>query len=109
MHTHRTLMSNTVCGQWGYASPESVSLGVVPMFHITGMLYSVLGLVASGSTVHLMPRWDRELAGRLISLHGITRASLKKLLTSRPRTLHCTRARRPVPQHSKNKRAALSA
>ena len=72
MHTHRTLMSNTVCGQWGYASPESVSLGVVPMFHITGMLYSVLGLMASGSTVHLLPRWDRELAGRLLSLHGIT-------------------------------------
>jgi fatty-acyl-CoA synthase len=72
MHTHRTLMSNTVCGQWGYAGPETVAFGVVPMFHITGMLYSVLGAVASGSTVHLMPRWDRELAGRMISRHGIT-------------------------------------
>jgi fatty-acyl-CoA synthase len=72
MHTHRTLMSNTVCGQWGYASAETVALGVVPMFHITGMLYSVLGSVASGSTVHLMPRWERELAGRLISRHRIS-------------------------------------
>ena len=31
--------------------PETVGLGVVPMFHITGMLYSVLGSVYTGSTV----------------------------------------------------------
>ena len=72
MHTHRTLMSNAVCGQWGYGSAETVAFGVVPMFHITGMLYSVLGSVVSGSTVHLMPRWDRELAGRMISRHRIS-------------------------------------
>jgi len=54
------------------SGPEPVVLGVVPMFHITGMLYSVLGSVYSGSTVVLMPRWDRELAGRLISQHRIT-------------------------------------
>ncbi|MDQ6629991.1 MAG: long-chain fatty acid--CoA ligase [Pseudomonadota bacterium] len=72
MHTHRTLMANAVAGQWGYGSAEAVALGVVPMFHITGMLYSVLGSVVAGSTVHLMPRWDRELAGRLISRRGIS-------------------------------------
>ena len=72
MHTHRTLMSNAVGGQWSFGTAESVSLGVVPMFHITGMLYAVFGAVYVGSTVILMPRWDRELAGRLISLHGIT-------------------------------------
>ena len=72
MHTHRTLMSNTVGGQWGHAGPESVALGVVPMFHITGMLYGVLGAVYSGSTVVILPRWDRELAGRLISHHQVT-------------------------------------
>jgi fatty-acyl-CoA synthase len=42
------------------------------MFHITGMLYSVLGTVYAGSTVVLMPRWDRELCGRLISQHRIS-------------------------------------
>ena len=72
MHTHRTLMANAMGGGWGYATAESVSLGVVPMFHITGMLYAVLASVSGGSTVHLMPRWDRELAGRLISRHRIT-------------------------------------
>jgi fatty-acyl-CoA synthase len=73
MHSHRTLMPNVIGGGlWSHASAESVSLGVVPMFHITGMLYGVLGPVYLGSTVVLMPRWDRELAGRLISRRGIT-------------------------------------
>jgi fatty-acyl-CoA synthase len=73
MHTHRTLMANCIGGGlWAYASTESVSLGVVPMFHITGMLYNVLGPVYLGSTVVVMPRWDRELAGRLISRYRVT-------------------------------------
>jgi len=73
MHSHRTLMPNAVGGGlWGQASAESVSLGVVPMFHITGMMYGVLGPVYLGSTVVLLPRWDRELAGRLISRHRVT-------------------------------------
>jgi fatty-acyl-CoA synthase len=72
MHTHRTLMANTVGGCWGNAGAETVSLGVVPMFHITGMVYGVLGPVWNGSTTVLMPRWDRELAGRLISRHRPT-------------------------------------
>jgi len=73
MHSHRTLMPNVVGGGlWSHSSAESVSLGVVPMFHITGMLYGVLAPVYLGSTVVLMPRWDRELAGRLISSHGVT-------------------------------------
>jgi fatty-acyl-CoA synthase len=73
MHTHRTLMTNTVGGQWSYGGgPEPVGLAVVPLFHITGMLYGVLGSVYAGATQVLMPRWDRELAGRLISRHGIT-------------------------------------
>ena len=73
MHSHRTLMPN-VAGSalWGHGSAESVSLGVVPMFHITGMMYSVLSSVYLGSTVVLLPRWDRELAGRLISRHHVS-------------------------------------
>ena len=72
MHTHRTLMHNAVGGQWGWAGAETVSLAVVPMFHITGMLYGVLAPVAAGATMILMPRWDRELAGRLISRYRVT-------------------------------------
>ena len=72
IHTHRTLMSNAVGAQWGHAGPEAISLGVVPMFHITGMLYTVLGSVYVGSTTVILPRWDRELAGRLISHYKVT-------------------------------------
>ncbi len=73
VHTHRTLMHNTVGGGiWGHISAESVSLGVVPMFHITGMLYGVLAPIFYGYTTVMLPRWDRELAGRLISRHQVT-------------------------------------
>ena len=73
IHTHRTLMHNVVGGAvWGYAGAEAVSLGVVPMFHITGMMYGLLSPVYTGSTMVLMPRWDRELAGRLISRYQVS-------------------------------------
>jgi len=72
MHTHATLMSNAVGGQWSHAGPETVGLAVVPMFHITGMMYSVLGSAYVGSTCVIMPRWDRELAGRLLTHCRVT-------------------------------------
>ncbi len=73
MHTHRTLMHNVLAGAlWGCSTSESVSLGAVPMFHITGFVYGCLGPVAGGSTTVIMPRWDRELAGRLIARHQVT-------------------------------------
>jgi len=73
MHSHRTLMANIVgAGPWGHSTSDTVSLGVVPMFHITGLMYSVLAPVYGGATVVVMPRWDRELAGRLISRHHVS-------------------------------------
>ena len=72
MHTHRTLMHNAVSGQWSQTGPETVGLGVVPMFHITGMMICALGSVYAGATMVLLPRWDRELAGRLFTRHRIS-------------------------------------
>jgi len=73
LHTHRTLMHNVVGGGlWGHASAETISLAVVPMFHITGFMYGVMAPAFTGSTVVILPRWDRELAGRIISRHGVT-------------------------------------
>ena len=73
IHTHRTVMHNVAGGgQWGHSGPETVTLGVVPMFHITGFIYYALGPLASGATVVLMPRWDRELAARLIARHRVS-------------------------------------
>jgi fatty-acyl-CoA synthase len=72
MHTHRTIMHNVIGGSlWGNATAETVSLAVVPMFHITGMLYGLHAPIYLGATAIIMPRWDRELAGYLISKHRV--------------------------------------
>ena len=73
MHSHRTLMHNTIGGSiWSFAGPETVALGVLPMFHISGFIYGCLGAVACGLTQAMLPRWDRELAARLIARHQVT-------------------------------------
>ncbi|WP_265532329.1 long-chain fatty acid--CoA ligase [Pseudomonas saponiphila] len=72
MHTHRSLMSNAVSGSWTQSTVESVGLGVVPFFHITGLVCFVLRAVFDATSTVIMPRWDRELAGRLISRHRVT-------------------------------------
>ncbi len=73
MHTHASLMHNAVAGQlWAGGTHENVSLVVVPMFHITGMVVGMHSGVYTGATLVLMPRWDRELAGRLISTWKVT-------------------------------------
>ncbi|MEZ5728982.1 MAG: long-chain-fatty-acid--CoA ligase [Burkholderiaceae bacterium] len=73
MHTHRTIGHNVYSAPaWFTMSAADVSLGVVPMFHITGMLFVMHVPILLGATVVLMARWDRELAGRLISRHRVT-------------------------------------
>jgi fatty-acyl-CoA synthase len=73
MHTHASIMHNAVAsGLWGNGSAENVVLAVVPMFHITGMVSMMHTSIRSGATLVLMPRWDRELAGRLISAWRVT-------------------------------------
>ncbi len=68
MHLHGSIMHNAVASSlWGNATAEAVTLLVVPMFHITGMVSVMHSNIYTGSTQVLMPRWDRELAGRLIS------------------------------------------
>ena len=73
MHTHSSVMHNAVAsGMWGSGSAENVALVVVPMFHITGMVSVMHASIRGGATLVIMPRWDRELAGRLISRWKVT-------------------------------------
>ena len=73
MHPHRSLMHNAISSAlWGNGSHEVVSLVGVPMFHITGMVSVMHSGIYMGATFVIMPRWDRELAGRLISKWGVT-------------------------------------
>ncbi len=73
MHTHASIMHNAVAsGLWGNGSAENVVLTVVPMFHITGMVSLMHTSIRGGATLIMMPRWDRDLAGRLISRWQVT-------------------------------------
>ena len=73
MHTHASIMHNAVStALWGSGNFANVTLSVVPMFHITGMVSVLHATIYSGSTLVIMPRWDRELAGHLISHWGVT-------------------------------------
>ena len=73
MHTHASILHNAVAsGLWGNGSAENVVLAVVPMFHITGMVSLMHASIRGGAALIMMPRWDRELAGRLISRWRVT-------------------------------------
>lgn len=73
MHPHRSLMHNAIAScAWGNGTSEGVMLLVVPMFHITGMVSVMHSHIYMGATLVMMPRWDRELAGRLISRYQVT-------------------------------------
>lgn len=73
MHTHASIMHNAVGSSlWGNSTPENTVLAVVPMFHITGMVSVMHASIYGGSTLVIMPRWDRELAGKLISRWRVT-------------------------------------
>ncbi|RTL21275.1 MAG: long-chain fatty acid--CoA ligase [Burkholderiales bacterium] len=74
MHRHRSLQHNVFAGAlWSNACHEDVVLGVVPMFHITGLVVVLHGTLALGAALVLMPRWQREFAAQLIQAHRVTR------------------------------------
>jgi fatty-acyl-CoA synthase len=74
VHTHRSLMYTAVTGSvWsGTGAPDHVSLAVLPLFHVTGMQVSMNAAIFSGASLVILPRWDRDAAGRMITKHRIT-------------------------------------
>jgi fatty-acyl-CoA synthase len=74
MHRHSSLQHNVFAGAlWANVCQEDVVLGVVPMFHITGIVVVMHGTLAAGASLVLMPRWQREYAACLIANHRVTR------------------------------------
>jgi len=72
MHTHRSVMSTLVAGvQWFGLQQDSTFLAVLPFFHVTGMQGSMSGPLFCGSTVVLLPRWDREAAAQCVQRYGV--------------------------------------
>lgn len=73
MLSHSNLMSTIVGGSaWSQTSSEAVGLGVLPMFHLTGMQANMNIPVHLGATTVLMTRWDRDTAAELIQRYRVT-------------------------------------
>ena len=74
MHTHSAVMFNAISGAiWaGAGASDHVLLLSLPLFHVTGMQISMNAAIYAGATLIIMPRWDRDLAGRLITRHKVT-------------------------------------
>ena len=77
MHTHRSVMYNAVAGMtWVGTLPDSVLLSVLPFFHVTGMQGSMNTPLYAGATLVMLPRWDRDVAARLIQRYRVSGVQL---------------------------------
>ena len=74
IHTHSTVMSTLVAQTvwYGGASADSVTFCTLPLFHVTAMQASMNTPIFTGSTIVILPRWDRDVAGEMIGRYGIT-------------------------------------
>ncbi len=70
MHTHATVTHN-VAGAvlWEGMHADCVALATAPMFHVTGLIHSLLATIEAGGTIVIQPRWDAQVAARLIERH----------------------------------------
>ena len=78
IHTHSTVMFNIAASPvWtGAATPNQVALAVLPFFHVTGMQSVMNVTIYSGGTLVILPRWDRDVAGQLITRYTVTNWTL---------------------------------
>jgi len=73
MLTHTNLLATSTGGcNWSQTSSESVVLGVLPMFHVTGMQANMNIPIQLGGTSVLMTRWERGTAAEMIQRHKVT-------------------------------------
>lgn len=73
IHTHRSVMHTAVAqALWGFGTPNTVMLGVVPLFHVTGMQACMNMVLFLGASVVLLPRWDRAVAAAMIERYRVT-------------------------------------
>ncbi|OED36361.1 AMP-dependent synthetase [Chromatiales bacterium (ex Bugula neritina AB1)] len=80
MLTHHNVVAN-ICqihGLEGYkpTAPDDVVIGVLPFFHIYGMVVIMIAALVTGSKIITMPRFDMEQFLALIEQYKVTRAAL---------------------------------
>ncbi len=73
MLSHANLLAtSTGACAWIQSSSEAVVLGVLPLFHLTGMQANMNVPIQLGATSVLMARWDRDVAAELIQRCQVT-------------------------------------
>jgi fatty-acyl-CoA synthase len=77
MHTHRSFMHN-VAGMalWHCTAPATAFLCVAPMYHVAGLSHSLHLPVYVGGTLVVLPRWERDLALKLMSRQRVGHAAI---------------------------------
>ncbi len=72
-HTHGTMGASLAGSQlWRGLTSEAVIMGVAPMFHLLGMQSCMNTPILLGATVVVLPRWDRQVAARLMARHRVS-------------------------------------
>jgi acyl-CoA synthetase (AMP-forming)/AMP-acid ligase II len=75
MLSHRNLVANICQIQGSFAiEPEDILIGVLPFFHIYGMVVIMNQGLRAGATIVTMPRFDLDQFLGLIAEHSVTRA-----------------------------------
>jgi fatty-acyl-CoA synthase len=73
MHSNRTVNANVVGAyHWSSSTPNNIHLMTLPLFHVTGMVHSMLMPIYSGSPMVILTRWNRDAAVQLIKNLGCT-------------------------------------
>ena len=73
MLTHHNLVSNLVQAQAvENVSDKEVLIGILPFYHIYGMVVIMNSAIRNGATIVTMPRFDLEQFLALLQKHGVT-------------------------------------
>jgi fatty-acyl-CoA synthase len=73
VHRHRSVMFTAAAvPAWNRLGADACTLAVLPYFHVTGMQNSMNSPIYSGSTIVILPRWDRGVAAQLIKRNRVT-------------------------------------
>ena len=73
IHKHRSVMHTTVSlAKWHAKNQGNCVLSVLPFFHVTGMQNSMNVPIYIGAAMVTLPRWDRDVAAKLIQRHRVT-------------------------------------
>jgi len=80
MLTHRNIVANMIqcenITDFDLVSEGDTVMGVLPFFHIYGMVVILNMSLAQGATIVTIPRFDLEQFLELIQKHGVTRINL---------------------------------